>query len=173
MTEEIDLNAYITSPYASDLKKQRDAAFESAKNIRKVTESPEEYKIRMTQQNEIQKLGLRKNNEDVLKQRLANLDITNIATKNRIAIENMIKEAEAIKFFAMYNQYNISKNDLTKIDNAIKNAQLQLVLLKKEEELKKHTPHKNIFFDTYTKENNSNDNVLNKLLERQANKKNI
>ena len=41
MPDDMNIDAYITSPYSSDLKKQRDAAFDSARNIRKVTETPE------------------------------------------------------------------------------------------------------------------------------------
>ena len=94
MSDDMNIDAYITSPFASDIKKQREAAFESAKNIRKVTETPEEYRIRMAQQEMAHQEQLRHENTDVLQQRLANIDIANIATKNRAAIENMIREAE-------------------------------------------------------------------------------
>ena len=97
MSDEMNIDAYITSPYSSDLKKQRDAAFESARNIRKVTETPEEYRIRMAQQEMKHQEELKAENTDVLHQRLANLDIANIGTKNRAAIEAMIREAESIK----------------------------------------------------------------------------
>ena len=82
MPDDMNIDAYITSPYSSDLKKQRDAAFDSARNIRKVTETPEEYRIRMAQQEMAHKEQLKNENTDVLQQRLANIDIANIAAKN-------------------------------------------------------------------------------------------
>ena len=36
MSDDMNIDAYITSPFASDIKKQRDAAFESAKNTNMV-----------------------------------------------------------------------------------------------------------------------------------------
>lgn len=156
MSEEIDLNAYITSPYSSDLKKQRDAAFESAKNIRKVTETPEEYRIRMAQQEIAHQEELRRENTDVLKQRLANIDIASIGTKNRAAIENMIREAESIKFFALYNNYDMNAIDFRTLDKAVKAAQLRLQSLKKGED--KRDIGTGIFADTYRKSSDNDDN---------------
>ena len=170
MSEEINLDAYITSPYASDLKKQRDAAFDSAKNIRKVTETPEEYRIRLAQQEQQHLAELKNENTDVLHKRLANLDISNIGTKNRIAIEQMIREAEAIKFFALYNHYNMSEIDFTTLDNAIKAAQLRLQSLKKGEN-KTHFGN-DIWADTYVKSKQEKDDVLTKLLNKQASQNN-
>ncbi len=157
----MNIDAYITSPYSSDLKKQRDAAFDSARNIRKVTETPEEYRIRMAQQEMAHKEQLKNENTDVLQQRLANIDIANIATKNRAAIENMIREAESIKYFALYNNYDMSAIDFRNLDKAVKAAQLRLQSLKKGED--KRDIGTGIFADTYRK-STKNDSILDKLL---------
>lgn len=149
MPDDMNIDAYITSPYSSDLKKQRDAAFDSARNIRKVTETPEEYRIRMAQQEMAHKEQLKNENTDVLQQRLANIDIANIATKNRAAIENMIREAESIKYFALYNNYDMSAIDFRNLDKAVKAAQLRLQSLKKGED--KRDIGTGIFADTYRK----------------------
>lgn len=162
MQDDLNVEAYISSPYASDLKKQRDAAFDSARNIRKITETPEEYRIRMAQQEQIHQNELRNENTDVLQKRLANLDISNIATKNRVAIEQMIRDAEAIKFFALYNNYDMSSVDFTTLDKAIKAAQLRLQSLKKGDT--KDNFGYNIYADTYTKAQTEKDNLLDKLL---------
>lgn len=162
MQDDLNVEAYISSPYASDLKKQRDAAFDSARNIRKITETPEEYRIRMAQQEQIHQNELRNENTDVLQKRLANLDISNIATKNRVAIEQMIRDAEAIKFFALYNNYDMSSVDFTTLDKAIKAAQLRLQSLKKGDT--KDNFSYNIYADTYTKAQTEKDNLLDKLL---------
>lgn len=161
MPDDMNIDAYITSPYASDLKKQRDAAFDSARNIRKVTETPEEYRIRMAQQEMAHKEQLKNENTDVLQQRLANIDIANIATKNRAAIENMIREAESIKYFALYNNYDMSAIDFRNLDKAVKAAQLRLQSLKKGED--KRDIGTGIFADTYRK-SSKNDSILDKLL---------
>ena len=162
MSEELNLDAYITSPFASDLKKQRDAAYNSARNIRKVTETPEEYRIRLAQQEQQHLEELRSENTDVLHKRLASLDISNIGTKNRIAIEQMIRDAEAIRFFALYNHYDMSAMDFTTLDNAVKAAKLRLESLKKGEN-KTHFGN-DIYADTYVKAQKEKDNVLTKLL---------
>lgn len=162
MQDDLNVEAYISSPYASDLKKQRDAAFDSARNIRKITETPEEYRIRMAQQEQIHQNELRNENTDVLQKRLANLDISNIAIKNRVAIEQMIRDAEAIKFFALYNNYDMSSVDFTTLDKAIKAAQLRLQSLKKGDT--KDNFGYNIYADTYTKAQTEKDNLLDKLL---------
>ena len=161
MPDDMNIDAYITSPYSSDLKKQRDAAFDSARNIRKVTETPEEYRIRMAQQEMAHKEQLKNENTDVLQQRLANIDIANIATKNRAAIENMIREAESIKYFALYNNYDMSAIDFRNLDKALKAAQLRLQSLKKGED--KRDIGTGIFADTYRK-STKNDSILDKLL---------
>ncbi len=161
MSDDMNIDAYITSPYSSDLKKQRDAAFESARNIRKVTETPEEYSIRMAQQEMQHQEELKHENTDVLKQRLANLDISNIATKNRAAIEAMISEAESIKFFALYNNYDMNSIDFRNLDKAVKAAQIRLQSLKKGED--KKDIGTGIYSDTYRK-SSSDDDLLSKLL---------
>ena len=161
MPDDMNIDAYITSPYSSDLKKQRDAAFDSARNIRKVTETPEEYRIRLAQQEMAHKEQLKNENTDVLQQRLANIDIANIATKNRAAIENMIREAESIKYFALYNNYDMSAIDFRNLDKAVKAAQLRLQSLKKGED--KRDIGTGIFADTYRK-STKNDSILDKLL---------
>ena len=161
MSDDMNIDAYITSPYASDLKKQRDAAFESARNIRKVTETPEEYRIRMAQQEMRHQEELRYENTDVIKQRLANLDVSNIATKNRSAIEAMIREAESIKYFALYNNYDMNSVDFRNLDKAIKAAQLRLQGLKKGE--KRTDIGTGIYPDTYRKSSGDAD-LLAKLL---------
>ena len=51
MVDEIDLNAFLSSPYAADVKRQQQA-YLSAQNIRKATESVEEYKARMAKYKE-------------------------------------------------------------------------------------------------------------------------
>ena len=162
MSDEMNIDAYITSPFSKDLQKQRDAALESARNIRKVTETPEEYRIRMAQQEEAHRQQLRSENTDVLQQRLANLDISNIATKNRAAIESMIAEAESIKFYALYNNYDMSKIDFTTLDKAIKAAQLRLQGLKKGET--STDVGTGIYADTYRTSNKDGDDLLGKLL---------
>ena len=164
MSEDINLDAYITSPFATDLKKQRNAALDSARNIRKVTETPEEYRIRIAQQEQQHLEELKNENTDVLHKRLANLDISNIGTKNRIAIEHMIREAEAIRFFALYNHYNMSEVDFTTLDNAVKAAKLRLQSLKKGEN-KTHFGN-DIWADTYVKAKQEKDDVLTKLLNK-------
>ena len=131
MSDEMNIDAYITSPYSSDLKKQRDLAFESARNIRKVTETPEEYRIRMAQQEMKHQEELKAENTDVLRQRLANLDVANIGTKNRVAVEAMIREAESIKYFALYNNYDMNSVDFRNLDKAVKAAQLRRKVSKK------------------------------------------
>lgn len=159
--DKIDLNSYITSPFASDLKKQRDAALDSAKSIRKVTETPEEYRIRIAKQNEEHQQELMSENTDVLQQRLANLDISNISTKNRIAIENMIREAQSIKFFAYNNHYNTNSVDFDNLNKAISAGQLRLKSLEKGSD--KRDIGTGIYPDTYRKSSSSNDDLLNKL----------
>jgi len=168
MSEELNLDAYITSPFSSDLKKQRDAAFESVKNIRKVTETPEEFRIRMAQQEQQHLEELKSENTDVLYKRLANIDISNIGTKNRIAIEQMIREAEAIRFFALYNHYDMSAIDFTTLDNAVKAAKLRLQSLKKGEN-KTHFGS-DIYADTYVKAEQKKDDVLTKFLNNTSSK---
>ena len=87
MFDEINLNAFISSAHAVDIKKQQQKQLQdSVKNIRKANESVEEYKIRMAKVLEENKAAFSNQNTDVLKQRLENLDVSSIATKNRVAI---------------------------------------------------------------------------------------
>lgn len=162
MPDEMNIDAYITSPFSKDMQKQRDAAFNSAKNIRKVTETPEEYRIRMAQQDEQHKQQLKSENTDVLHQRLANLDVSNIGTKNRAAIESMIAEAESIKYYALYNNYDMSSVDFTNLDKAVKAAQLRLQSMKKGDD--KKDAGTGIYADTYRRAQDEKDSLLNKLL---------
>ena len=162
MQDKMNIEAFVTSPFSSDLKKQQEAAFDSAKNIRKVTETPEEYRIRLAQQEQQHKQQLQNENTDVLKQRLSNLDISNIATKNRAAIEAMISEAESIKYYALYNNYDMAAVDFVNLDKAVKVAQMRLQQLKKNEKKDLGT---GIFSDTYRKFHNNKDNLLDKLFE--------
>ena len=167
MSDEMNIDAYISSPFSKDLQKQRDAALDSARNIRKVTETPEEYRIRMAQQEEKHRQQLKNENTDVLRQRLANFDISNIGTKNRQAIESMIAEAESIKFFALYNNYNMSEIDFTTLDKAIKAAQLRLQSLKKGEDRK--DTGTGIYADTYRNSKQQGNDLLSKLLDTGSN----
>lgn len=162
MQEEVKISTFSTSPFSSDLQKQRDAALDSARNIRKVTETPEEYRARRAQEEERHQQALRSENTDVLQKRLADLDISNIATKNRVAIEQMIRDAEAIKFFALYNNYDMSAVDFTTLDKAIKAAQMRLQGLKRDEE--RTDIGTGIYADTYVKARAEKNSVLDKML---------
>ena len=166
MQEELKISTFSTSPFSSDLQKQRDAALDSARNIRKVTETPEEYRARRAQEEERHQQALRNENTDVLQKRLADLDISNIATKNRVAIEQMIRDAEAIKVFALYNNYDMSAVDFTTLDKAIKAAQLRLQGLKRDEE--KTDIGSSFYADTYVKARSGSDNVLDKMLGKSS-----
>lgn len=162
MVDEIDLNAFVSSPYSSDIKKQQ-KAFLSAQNIRKATESVEEYKARMAKFREEHEQKLLTENTDILAQRLANLDISNIGTKNRTAIENLIREAQSIKFFAYNNHYNNAEIDFTTLDKAVIAAQMRLNNLKSGKE--NADIGTGIYSDTYRKSSakNSENNVLSKI----------
>lgn len=162
MQEDFKLSVFSTSPYSTDLQKQRDAALDSARNIRKVTETPEEYRIRRAQEEQQRLQRLRGENTDELQKRLAELDISNIATRNRVDVEQMIRDAEAIKFFALYNNYDMSAIDFTTLDKAVKAAQLRLQGLKREEE--KTDIGSGIFADAYVKARAEKDNILDKML---------
>lgn len=163
MVDEIDLNAFVSSPFSSDLKKQQHEQLqESARNIRKVTESVEEYKARMAQFKEQHEQKLIDENTDVLAQRLANLDISGIATKNRTAIENLIREAQSIKFFAYNNRYNTGDLDLTNLNKAIDAANARLRSMKSGNQ--NTDIGTGIFADTYRRSKKSDNDVLNKLL---------
>ncbi len=167
MSDEMNVDAYITSPFSKDLQKQRDAAWDSARNIRKVTETPEEYRIRLAQQEEAHRQQLKNENTDVLQQRLANLDISNIGTKNRAAIEAMIAEAESIKYYALYNNYDMSAVNFTTLNRAIKPAQLRLQCLKRGDD--KRDIGTGIFADTYRPSKKEGDDLLSKLLGSNTN----
>ena len=161
MVDEIDLNAFVSSPYASDIKKQQQA-YLSAQNIRRVNESIEEYKARMAQFRTEHEQKLVKENTDILQKRLENLDISNIATKNRLAIENMIKEAMSIKYFAYNNMYNTKDIDLSTLDKAILAAQARLNNIKNGRE--DSSIGTGIYADTYRTSAKAGDDILSKLL---------
>ncbi len=161
MVDEIDLNAFVSSPYASDIKKQQQA-YMSAKNIRKVTESVEEYKARMAQFKEEHEQKLIDENTDVLQKRLENLDISNIGTKNRLAIESLIREAMSIKYFANNNMYNTKNIDLSTLDKALLAAQARLNSIKNGKE--DSSIGTGIYADTYRASSKNSDDILSKLL---------
>ncbi len=167
MVDEIDLNAFLSSPYAADVKRQQQA-YLSAQNIRKATESVEEYKARMAKYKEELRQQLINENTDVLQQRLANLDISGIATKNRTAIENLIREAQSIKFFAYNNMYNTANIDLSTLDKALLAAQARLNNIKNGKE--DNTIGTGIFADTY-RLSSKEDNGISKLLNNTSKKK--
>lgn len=169
MTDKIDLNAFISSPYSSDLKKQQwENLAESAKNIRKINESVEEYKARMAQYREELQEKTRSENTDVLQERLANLDISNIGTKNRIAIENLIREAQAIRLFAYNNNYDTNSIDFATLNKAVEAANARLRSLKNGND--NTNLGTGIFADTYKKQNKSNDDLLSKMLNNSKKK---
>lgn len=145
MSEEIDLNSYLTSPFSKDIQQQQ-KAFLSAQNIRKATETVEEYKARMAKYKEEHEQKLIQENTDVLQRRLANLDIANISNQNRSAIENLIKEAQSIKFFAYNNRYNTGAIDFSNLDKAIIIAQARLKSINEGNEKPLRT---GIFADNY------------------------
>ena len=164
MVDEIDFNAFVSSPYSSDIKKQQQAYLQqSAQNIRRVTESVEEYKARMAKYKEEHQQKLIDENTDVLAQRLANLDISGIATKNRTAIENLIREAQSIKFFAYNNHYNTGVIDLSTLDKAVLAAQARLENIKNGKE--DSTIGTGIYADTYRTSPKKNNDILSKLLD--------
>ncbi len=164
MVDEIDFNAFVSSPYSSDIKKQQQAYLQqSAQNIRRVTESVEEYKARMAKYKEEHQQKLIDENTDVLAQRLANLDISGIATKNRTAIENLIREAQSIKFFAYNNHYNTGVIDLSTLDKAVLAAQARLENIKNGKE--DSTIGTGIYADTYRTSSKKNNDILSKLLD--------
>lgn len=165
MVDEIDLNAFVSSPYASDIKKQQQA-YMSAKNIRKINESVEEYKARMAQFREQQEQKLIAENTDILQKRLENLDISNIATKNRLAIESLIREAQSIKYFAYNNMYKTKDIDLSTLDKAILAAQARLNNIKTGKE--DSSIGTGIYADTYRTATKASDSILNKLLNNNS-----
>lgn len=161
MVDEIDLNSFLTSPFSADIDKQQ-KAFLSAKNIRKVTESVDEYNARMSAFKEAQHQKLLQENTDVMQQRLENLNITNISGKNRAAIESLINEAQSLKFFAHNNNYNTSDIDFTNLDKALAAAQFRL---KNIQEKKEKSFGTGIFSDSFQTKK-PEDNLLQKLLNK-------
>lgn len=159
MVDEIDLNSFVSSPFSSDISKQQ-KAFLSAKNIRKVSESVDEYNARMAKYKEEHRQKLLEENTDVLQQRLANLDISAIGTKNRTAIENLIREAQSIKFFAYNNNYDMSNIDFTTLDKAVIAAQMRLQNMKNGNDSNSGT---SIYADSYKKSSSKENNVLDKI----------
>lgn len=161
MVDEID--AYLSSPYSSDLRRSQGASMiDSAKNIRNVKESVEEYKARMAKFREENQQKIISENTDVLQERLANLDISNIGTKNRIAIEALIREAQSIKNFAYNNMYNTSNIDFTTLNKAVDAANARLRSLKNGNN--NTDLGTSIYADTYKSSSDKKTDILQKLL---------
>lgn len=159
MVDEIDLNSFVSSPFSSDINRQQ-KAFLSAKNIRKVSESVDEYNARMAQHKEEHRQKLLEENTDALQQRLANLNIAAIGTQNRAAIENMIREAQSIKFFAYNNNYDMSNIDFTTLDKAVISAQMRLQNMKNGND---RDSGSSIYSDSYKKSSSKEPNLLDKI----------
>ncbi len=160
MADEFDINAYLSSPFSSDVKRQQaKQMFLSAQNIRKATESIEEYKARMAEHQEQIHQKILQENTDVLQERLANLNIKAVSNQNMEAIENFIKNAQSIKFFAHNNHYDTSSIDLTNLERAVAEAQSRLKNMKSGRQNK----GTGIFADNYQRTSKS-DQLLEKLL---------
>ena len=163
MSDEIEKATFASSSFGSDLRKQQEQkAFLSAQNIRKVSESVDEYNARMAKYREELNKKVIDENTDILRERLSNLDVSSIATKNRIAIEQLIAEAQSIKFFAYNNRYNASAIDLTMLEKTILSAQARLYNLKNTKSSRELGT--GIFADTYRK-CSDDDDILSKLLK--------
>ena len=163
MFDEINLNAFISSAHAIDIKKQQQKQLQdSVKNIRKANESVEEYKIRMSKVLEENKAAFSNQNTDILKQRLENLDVSSIATKNRVAIENLIKEAQAIKALAQNNKQNLENIDIVSLNKTLELANAKLKSLQGNN--KNTNLGSGIFADSFKRKEKSND-LLDKLLK--------
>ena len=161
MVDEID--AYLSSPYSSDLRRtQRVSMSDCAKNMRNAKESIEEYNARMAKFREENQQKIIAENTDVLQERLANLDISNIATKNRMAIEALIREAQSIKNFAYNNMYNTSSIDFTTLNKAVEVANARLKSLKNGNQ--NTDLGTGIYADTYRSSKDKNSDILQKLL---------
>ena len=89
------------------------------------------------------------------------MDISNIATKNRSAIEKLIAEAQSIRFFAYNNKFDKSVIDFTTFEKAVLAAQNRLYNLKNGKNSRDIGT--GIFADTYRK-TSSDDDILSKLL---------
>lgn len=160
MADEINLDSYLSSPFSTDVRKQQQAeqAFLSAQNIRKANESVEDYKIRMAQNNEQFRQKILQENTDILQERLTNLNIKAVSNQNMRAIEDFIKNAQSIKFFAHNNHYDGNSIDLTNLERAMAEAQTRLKNMKNGRENK----GSGIFSDNYQR-GDKTDSLLEKL----------
>ena len=166
MVDEIDLNAYLSSPYSSDIRKQN-LLNQSAKMSRMITESVEEYNARMAKYREENRQKLINENTDVLLERLANLDISSIGTKNRAAIEYLINQAQSIRMFAYNNMYDTNSIDFTTLNKAVEAANARLKSLKNGND--KTDIGTSIYADTYIAAQQQKENLLDKVFK--SNKK--
>lgn len=162
MSDELDLNAYLSSPYSSDMRKQQMLQHSFAQN-RRLNESIEEYQARMAKFREENQQKLIDENTDVLQQRLANLDISNIGTKNRLAIEYLISQAQAIRQFAYNNAYNAEKIDFTTLNKAVEAASARLRSLKNGNN--NTDIGTSIYADTYKAAQKQKETVLDKIFK--------
>ena len=162
MPDEIDLNSYLSSPYSSDLRKKQMMQHSFDQN-RRLNESIEEYQARMAKYREEHQQKLIDENTDVLQQRLANLDISNIGTKNRLAIEYLISQAQSIRQFAYNNLYNAEKIDFTTLNKAVEAANARLKSLKNGND--NTDIGTSIYADTYKAAQKEKETVLDKIFK--------
>ena len=163
MSDEIDLNAYLSSPYSKDLRKQQ-IMQRAAEQNRRLNESIEAYQVRMAKFREENQQRLIDENTDILKERLANLDISNIGTKNRQAIEYLISQAQAIRQFAYNNAYNIDSIDFTTLNKAVEVANARLRSLKNGNG--NSDLGTSIYADTYKAAQKQKETVLDKIFNK-------
>ena len=163
MVDEIDLNAYLSSPYSKDMRKQQ-IMQKAAEQNRRINESIEEYQARMAKFREENQQCLIDENTDVLKERLANLDISNIGTKNRLAIEYLISQAQSIRQFAYNNMYNIDSVDFTTLNKAVEAANARLRSLKNGND--NTDLGTGIYADTYKAAQKQKETVLDKIFNQ-------
>ena len=163
MVDEIDINAYLSSPYSSDVRKQQ-IMQKAAEHNRRINESIEEYQARMAKFREENQQRLIEENTDILQERLANLDISNIGTKNRLAIEYLINQAQSIRQFAYNNMYNIDAIDFTTLNKAVDAANARLRSLKKGNN--NTDLGTSIYADTYKTAQKEKETVLDKIFNK-------
>ena len=163
MVDEIDINAYLSSPYSSDVRKQQ-IMQKAAEHNRRINESIEEYQARMAKFREENQQRLIEENTDILQERLANLDISNIGTKNRLAIEYLISQAQSIRQFAYNNMYNIDAIDFTTLNKAVDAANARLRSLKKGNN--NTDLGTSIYADTYKTAQKEKETVLDKIFNK-------
>ena len=163
MADEIDLNSYLSSPYSKDLRRQQ-IVQRAVEQNRRINESIEEYQARMAKFREENQQCLIDENTDVLKERLANLDISNIATKNRLAIEYLISQAQAIRQFAYNNMYNVDSIDFTTLNKAVEVANARLRSLKNGND--NTDIGTSIYADTYKTAQKQKETVLDKIFSK-------